>query len=209
MPRKAIAEKTASSDFKLPIINYKPTKRDYIIAAVLALLILAFYKKSWFVAALVNNQPITTAELNQQLHKKYKEQVLSQMINEELLSQEAAKKGIVIQQSQIDEKMKKLEDQYGGAETLSAILSQQGMTREDLINQTKIQLLVEALYGAEASPSAEEVEKFMEDNKDTPEATDSAKFREIALEETKQEKLSKLFSERFQVIKEAAKIQIF
>lgn len=209
MPRKVTTEKTAFTNFKLPIVNYKPTKRDCIIAVVLALLILAFYKKSWFVVALVNNQPIITAELNQQLHKKYKDQVLDQMINEKLLSQEASKKGVVIEQSQIDERIKKLEDQYGGADTLSAILAQQGMTKEDLIDQTKIQLLVEALYGSEASPSAEEIKKFMEENKDTPEATDEAKFKEIATEQTKQDKLSKLFAEKFQALKGAAKIQIF
>ena len=110
------------------------------------------------------------------------------------MKQEAAKKGILISQSKIDEKIKSLEDQYGGADTLNAILGQQGMTRQDLVNQTRIQLIVEALYGSEASPSAEEIEKFMEENKDTPEATDEAKFRELAAEQTKQDKLSKLFS---------------
>lgn len=208
MPKKIITAKT-DLGFKLPVLNRTLSKKDYTIILVLGFLLLAVYKKNWFIVALVNNQPIATAELNQKLNKQYKDQVLGQLINEKLLQQEAAKKGIVITKSQIDEKIKSLENQYGGAEALNSILSQQGMTRDDLISQTKIQLIVEALYGSEATPSAEEIDKFMQDNKDAPEATDAAKFEALAKEQTKQTKLSKIFAEKFQVLKEAAKIQIF
>lgn len=206
MPRKVAAKGVG---FKLPIIGYQPTKRDYIIILVLGLLLLAYYKKGWFVAATVNDQPISAIEVNKKLNTLYKEQILSQLVNEKILQQEANKKGVVITPAEIDAKIKTLEDQYGGSETLDSILTQQGMTREDLKSQTRVQLIVEKLYGVEASPSAEELEKFMQDNKNIPEATDEAKFKKIAEEQTRQEKLSKIFSERFQALKEAAKIRIF
>jgi foldase protein PrsA len=209
MPKKTKVEKIVPTGFTLPIINYRPTRRDYIILIVLGLLLLAFLKKDWFVAATVNGQPIATSEVNQKLNTLYKQQILDQLISEKVLQQEATKHNIVVTEAQVDEKLKNLEDQYGGADTLNAILAQQGMTREDLRSQTKIQLMVEALYGSEASPSAEEVEKFMNENQDSPEATEPAKFRELALEQTKQEKLRTIFSEKFQALKQAAKIQIF
>lgn len=209
MLKKVIPKKGSPAGFKLPIIGYQLIRRDYIIILVLGLALLAYYKKSWFVAATVNNQPISSIEINQKLNTLYKEQVLGQIINERILQQEADKKGLVIAKTQIDEKIKKLEEQYGGSETLNSILAQQGMTREDLRSQTKVQLIVEKLYGDEASPSEEEIVKFMQDNKDTPEATNEAKFRQIAQEQTKQEKLSKIFAEKFQALKQSAKIQIF
>lgn len=207
MPKKTVTEN--KTRFKLPLVNYKPTKRDYIIILILGLLLLAYYKKGWFVAATVNGQPIPTAIVNQKLNSLYKEQVLSQLVNEQILQQEANKNGIVITPTEIDEEIKKLEKQYGGTETLNSILTQQGMTQEDLRSQTKVKLIVEKLYGDEATPSIEDLEKFMIDNKDTPEATDEAKFRQIAQEQTRQEKLSKIFAEKFQALKQAAKIQIF
>lgn len=209
MLKKVIPKKGIPSGFKLPIIGYQLIRRDYIIILVLGLALLAYYKKGWFVAATVNSQPISSIEINQKLNTLYKEQVLGQIINERILQQEADKKGLIITKTQIDEKIKKLEEQYGGGETLDSILAQQGMTREDLRSQTKVQLIVEKLYGDEASPSEEEIVKFMQDNKDTPEATNEARFRQIAQEQTKQEKLSKIFAEKFQALKQSAKIQIF
>jgi len=184
-------------------------KKGFLFILVLGLALLVFYKKEWVVAALVNNQPITTAELTQRLYKLHKEAVLNQLINEEILMQEAAKKGITVTQKEIDDKILELEEQYGGKESFEGLISQQGLTREEIARQTRFQLTVEKLYKDEATASAEEIEKFMEENSNIPEATEPAKFRELAEEQVKQSKLSQIFNAKFQALKQATKIQIF
>ena len=49
----------------------------------------------------------------------------------------------------------------------------------------------------------------MTDNKDLPEATDAAKFRQTAEQSLRQQKLSTTFNQKFQELRQAAKTQIF
>jgi hypothetical protein len=189
--------------------GFKNNRRFWLVVIILGLLLLAYYKKNWFVAAMVNNQPISTFELNNKLNKLYKERVLNQMINEKVLEQEASKKGLQVSQDEINAKIAEQENQFGGKENFDSLLSQQGLTRDELANQTRLQLLVEKLYANESSPSAEEVEKYMTDNSTSPEATEPAKFRQTAEEAVRQDKLSKVFSEQFQKLRQDAKVNIF
>lgn len=185
------------------------SRKFYITLVIIGLLLLISFKKSLLIAATVNGSPISNLELQLRLNKNHRTQVLNQMTNEKILEQEAAKAGIIIHKSDLDKKIKEVEDKYGGAETFSSLLSQQGLTREDFLSQTKIQLIVEKLYMSEASPSAEEIDQFMKDNADIPEASEPAKFKTIAEEQTRQQRLAKIFNEKFQALKQAAKIQIF
>ena len=191
------------------IISAPRRKKFLWVILIIGLLLLAYYKKSWFITATVNNQPITTLELNQRMGSLYKEKVLSQMTNEKILEQEAAKKGVSVNQSEIDAKAAEVETQYGGKESFESLLKQQGLTKDEFLRQIKFQLLVEKLYSGEATASAEEVQKFMDENASLPEATDAAKFRELAEKSIKQDRLSQIFNEKFTALKQSAKIQIF
>lgn len=190
------------------IKNFKGSKKFYLIILLIGLLLLAT-RKGLIIAALVNGQPISNLELQTRLNRQFRDQTLTQMINEKILQQEAAQKGITVTSVELDQKIKTLEAQYGGTAAFNSLLAQQGITREDFLKQTKLQLIVEKLYTAEASPSGEEVEKFMIDNKDVPEATQPAKFRETAFEQIKQQKLTQIFNQKFQELRSQAKIQIF
>lgn len=187
----------------------KISKKALIFIVVVGLLLLAFYKKDWFVAATVNNQPITNLELQMRLNKQYKTQLLNQIVNEKIIEQEAAKKNIVVSPNDINQKVSQTEKQYGGAEAFNALLSQQGLSRDEFVKQIKLQLIVEKIYQNEIQPTEEEVKGFMDTNSSDPEATDAAKFRETAIESIKQQKLSNLFQTKFQELKQAAKVQIF
>lgn len=229
MPAKksAKATKTTSSRIKAPATKKtaKPessnlilspsqnkvrfNKKFVLIILIIGLLLLAYYKKSWFVAATVNGQPITTLELTQQLYKSYKTQTLTQMINEKVLEQEALKNKVTVSQGEVDAKIAQTEAQYGGAQAFDTLLSQQGLTRDDFIKQTRIQVIVEKLYAKEASPTADQIDQFMKDNASAPEATDPAKFKALATQQTTQDNLQKIFSTKFQALKTAAKIQTF
>ena len=185
------------------------SKKGFFLILILGLALLAFYKKQWFVAATVNNQPITMFEVIQRMSALYKEKTVTQLVNEKILEQEAMKNKIVVAQKEIDDKIIETENQYGGKETFDSLLTQQGLTRSELARQTRFQLIVEKLYEKEATVSAEDIQKFMDENSNIPEATEPAKFRQLAQDQLKQQKISQIFNEKFQSLKQAAKIQIF
>lgn len=184
-------------------------KTIIVILIILGVILLGFYKKQWIIAAIVNGSPVSNIELMNRLNKQYREQTLSQLINEKIILDEAKKKSVVVQGSEIDERVKKIEEQVGGAQALDGLLSKQRQTREDLAQQIRLQLILEKLYSNEASISAEEVDKFIEENTSQLQATDSAKQKEEAQEILKQQKLSQIFNEKFLELKNNAKVNIF
>ena len=189
--------------------NFRSSKKFYIILLILGLLLLATFKKDWFVAAIVNGSPIINLELQMKLNDQFKTQILNQLINEKIILSEASKNNALPSDQEISQKITELETNVGGKETLDSLLSQQGQTRNSLIDQIKVQLAITKLYQREATVSAEEVSKFIETNKDQLQATESAKQIVEAENLLKQQKLSQIFNEKFQTLRQQAKITIF
>lgn len=206
--------KTTKPKFSLSTLsNFKKIKlsdkRIYLAILVLGLILLISYKKSWFVAAMVNNTPITNFELLSRVNQQYRSQVLNQMINEKVILDEANKKHITITDKEINDRITQLEGSVGGGQMLDNLLAQQGMTRTEYKRQLLVQMSFEKMYEGEATISAEEVTKFIETNKDQLQATDSASQIKEATDLIKQQKLSKIFQDKFQQLKNAANIKIF
>ncbi|MEK7616616.1 MAG: hypothetical protein AAB414_01015 [Patescibacteria group bacterium] len=189
--------------------NLKSSKKVWIVVLILGLLLLAFYKKSWFVAAIVNGMPITNLELQLKLNEQFRTQTLNQLINEKIILGEARKTNSIPQGPEIDKRVLELETQVGGAEMLNTLLAQQGQNRKSLKDQVRLQLTITKLYEKEASVSAEEVAKFIEQNSSALQATDSAKQKEEAFNILKQQKITEVFNNKFQELRQNAKIQIF
>lgn len=189
--------------------SFRPNKHFYVVLAVIGILALAVYQKSWFVAAMVNNQPVSNLDLQSRLNQQFRQQTLSQMINEKIILDEARKNKIIVTDGEINSKISQLEVNVGGAKMLDSLLSQQNQTRDSLKNQIKLQLIIEKLYGQEATISAEEVSQFIDQNKDQLQATTSAEQTKETTEILKQQKISRTFSNKFQELRNQAKIQIF
>lgn len=191
------------------IKNFRPTRTQLVLLTLVGVGIIAWLNKGWFVAATVNGQPITAFKVNQKLNAAYKSEVLNQMINETLVEQEAAKKGVIVSPEELNQKIDQTVNEYGGKEVFESLLAQQGLNYPDFVAQTRLQLLVEKMFQNEIQPSEEEIVAFMQENRDNPEATDEAKFRATVIDQLKQSKLSEVFSEKFPELKKAANIQIF
>ncbi len=191
------------------LTDYRNSKKIYLILLIAGILLLGVYKKSWFVAATVNGSPITNLELLQKLNQQFRNQTLTQMINEKVILDEARKNNATPMQSEIDKKIAELETSVGGKDTLDSLLAQQGQTRTSLRDQVRIQLAITKLYDSQATVSAEEVSKFLEQNKDQLKATDSASQEKEAMSTLKQQKLSQIFTQKFQELKTKANIKIF
>lgn len=191
------------------IAKFKSSKSFYLLLIALGILLLAIYKKDWFVAALVNGTPITNFELQSKLNEQFRTQTLNQIINEKIIMLEANKNGVTVQDMEINAKIAELEGNVGGKEALDNLLSQQGQTKDSLRNQIRVQLAITKLYEKDATVSAEEVSKFVEENKAQLRATDSAAQQKEAYDALQQQKLSQIFSQKFQELRQKAKIQTF
>lgn len=197
------------NNFPKRISDFRSSKNFYIILAIVLLLFLAIYKKNWFVAAMVNGTPITNLELQMQLNKQFRSQTLNQMVNEKVILDEARKMAALPTEAEINNKIAELEKNVGGKEVLDNLLSQQGQTRESIRTQIKIQLAITKMYEKQASVSAEEVAKFIQQNSQVLTSTDSASQEKEATETLKNQKLSQIFNQKFQDLKNKARIQLF
>lgn len=181
-----------------------------IFAAVIILLaILVSYKKSWFVAAVVNNSPISNFEVLRQENSQYRKQVLDTLINEKLVLDAANKKGVKVSEKDINDKIAEIEKQVGGAAALDNLLTQQGQTRNSIRNEIKVTLALEKMYGPEITVTSDEVSKFIEQNKEQMQSSTPAELTKEANDILKSQKQNQIFSQKFQEIKKAANIQIF
>lgn len=189
--------------------NLLSNKKFYLAILIIGLLLLAFYKKSWFVAATINGVPVFNLELQQRLNGQYRQQTLNQMINEKIIVYEAQKRGMGVSGEELNNKIQELEKNLGGAEIFDSLLAQQGQTRESIRGQLRLQLLIEKLYLNEATVSAGEIDSFIVQNKEQLKASDSAGQAKEAEEALKQQKLTQIFGEKFQVLRQQANIKIF
>lgn len=191
------------------ITNFKPNRKFYVVGVILLIVILLVYKKELVIAAMVDGKPISNIELQLKLNQQFRAQVLDQMVTEKIIMDEAAKNNAVPTEADIDKKIADIETQVGGAKALDSLLSQQNQTRASIRDQIKLPLAMEKLYAKEATVSAAEVENFITTNKDYLKATDSASQALEAENILKQQKLSQISAQKFQELKQKAKIQIF
>lgn len=189
--------------------NFKFSKKFYIVLLITAVMLLAVYKKSWFVAATVDSMPITNLELQMKLNDQYRAQTLDQLITGKVILNEAAKNNVIPNPQEVDSKLAEFEASVGGKDTLDTILTQQGQTRSGIKERITIQLALTKLYDKEATVSTEEIAKFIKDNSAVLQSTDSAKQQQEAYDLLKQQKNSEIFNQKFQELRQKAKIVIF
>lgn len=193
---------------KLPFNNL--SRKNLIIGLIIiAAALFVFNNKQWFVAAIVNGSPITGFELMSRLNRDFRTQTLDNMINEKIILGEAKKKNAIPRKAEVDAKIAEIEKQFGGSESFNSLLAAQGQTRAGLEGQMKIQLAIEKMYSSDATASSEEIDAFIKENKVSLQATDSAGQRLEAEKALKQQKLSEIFSLKFDELKKSATVKIF
>jgi len=188
-------------------------KPYYVVIGVIvvALLSLLYYFKSFFIVAIVNGQPIWRSTLNNQMTKQYGQQMLDTLITEILIEQQAKNKGVMIDDDKVASETAKIEESVASqGQTLDQILILQGMTRDDLNKQLKLNLMVEQLADSNASASAEEVASYIKDNNVTlPEDLTGNKLTEYVANLLASQKRSQIIQSWLVNLKQGAKIQTF
>ena len=186
-----------------------------LILATLVILIIAFAAgyslKSVFFAAKVNGVPITRAQIRKEAEKTQGSQILENKISEILIQQEAKKQKIEISEEELASEISGIEDSVKAqGQDLDTLLTLQGMTREDLNKQMKLQLVIEKILSSQVSVADEEVDAYIQSNADNfPEDTDFEAIKGTIKDQLLQQKLSQSFNAWLEGLKSEASIEYF
>ena len=170
-----------------------------------------FYFKGLFVVATVNGQPVTRIGLIQELEKRNGKQMLSSLVTQILIQQEAQKQNISVTQEEIDNEVKRVEDGLKKQQqSLDAALSLQGLTKEDFMAQIKLQKLVEKILAKDIKVTDRELSDYIEKNKDSiPADLKPEEVTTSARQQLQQQKLGAKAQPWIQELQSRAKIQYF
>lgn len=171
--------------------------------------VLLWKNKNLFVVALVNNQPVFRASLNQQLTSRYGDQTLDEMVGEMLIRQAASKNNIKVTKAETDAKLAEIEKTLNGKMTLQDALTQQGDTMESFRSRVELQLILERLTAGQTVVSEQEVIDYLDKNKTSLVATDEAGMRAEARQTLLSEKQNTALHQYFTDLRSQAKIVKF
>jgi hypothetical protein len=170
-----------------------------------------FYFKGLFVVALVNGQPITRLSIIQELEKRGGKQMLSSVITQALILQEAEKQNVTVAQKEIEEEIKKVEDNLKKqGQSLDQALTFQGLTREDFVTQIRLQKLVEKMLAKDMKVTDREIDDYIEKNENSiPKDMKPQEVTASARQQLQQQKLSSKAPAWIKDLQEKAKIIYF
>ena len=182
---------SSNSTSKLPTLRFL-TSVILVILFGISMFYLAKRYRGMVIAATVNKTPISRWQLNKTLTARYGSAVLEELVNNELITQQAAKEGIVISQEDLKQERTKLVESLGGEDGLSTALSQYGLTEADLNAQLKLRLLqqrlAEKLFKVEVSD--DDIKKYFE--------TNTTIYKDKKLDDVKAEIKESLYQQRIQ-----------
>jgi hypothetical protein len=176
MPKKS-KKKSKNSKKKLKIKFKKPSWEEIKNSKVtryslIVLLVLLFfvavdfgvqYLNNDYSAAVVNGERITDREYYNRLDQSYGSSVVSQLIEEELILQEAEKQGVTVTEEEIKEDLTDITEQVGGEEQLNLSLDAYNLSLEDLKRQIELDILKRKVLEPTIEYTQEDVMAFFED----------------------------------------------
>ncbi len=227
--KNAKSKKATKKSSKAPVVNSssaietKTTKSNLtpknkkliiVLAAIIFIIVaLALYYKSLFVAATVNGQPITRIAVVKQLEKQSGKQTLDALVTQTLILQEAKKRNINITQKDVDTELGKItKNVEAQGSTLDQALAAQGMTKNQLMEQIKIQIALDKMVGNDFKASQKEIDEFVTQTQaQLPEGstTTAAEIQSQAKSQIAQEKKQQAMQELIAKLQKEAKIKTF
>ncbi len=186
---KAPAKSVSTTSPTLKSASRIPVKNVIAVIVIVVILILGWTFKNQFIVATVNGQPITRLQLIKELEKKDGKTVLTSLVTEQLVRQEAEKRKISVSDQEVKNEVGKIEKSVSSqGQNIDLLLAQQGMTRADLNNQIQLQLMLKKMVG-DVTVSQKEVDDYISKNQDSiPQGTDSATIASQVKQQLEQQK---------------------
>ena len=177
----------------------------------IAVILVLYLLRSLIFAAWVNGRPVYRFSLTRELEKQGGKQVLDSLIEKALISSEARKNNVKVEQSEIDAEIKKIEEIVAGQGlSLDEALKFRNQTRKDLIDQIKIQKMVEKLLSSKITITDAEAKDYFDKNKSLfGQNPVFDKVKDQVNNQLFQQKLSEQYSSWITDLKTKAKILYF
>ncbi|MBU4016855.1 SurA N-terminal domain-containing protein [Patescibacteria group bacterium] len=165
-----------------------------LIIAVMILIVgcFLFFGRGLIVAAVINGQPISRLALIQEAEKQAGKQTLSALIRNILIEQEANKQKVVVNEKQINDQIKSIENNLSKqGQDIDQMLSMERMTRADLRKVIRLDLLVTKMVEKNIKISEKDVNDYIEKNKEMlPKDQSENELKKTVTERLKQQQLS-------------------
>jgi foldase protein PrsA len=114
--------------------------------------------------ATVNGEKITEAQVSGLLIRQYGPELVSRLIDQKLVDQEAKKKGITVTAADVDAEIKKIKAQFPSEDQFNSALQQAGITLADLQDDQRMRLELAKLLAPEIKTDDETLKKYFNDN---------------------------------------------
>ncbi|KUK76049.1 MAG: PpiC-type peptidyl-prolyl cis-trans isomerase, partial [candidate division WS6 bacterium 34_10] len=170
-------EKKVEVKFKKPNIKFKKpdwkeikeskvTKYSLMVLLLLIFFVIVDfgvqYLNNDYSAAVVNGERITEREYYYRLDQAYGSAIVSQLIEETLIRQEAEKEGITVTEEEIQADLDEIVEQVGGQEQLDASLEAYNLTLDDLRRQIELDIISTKLLEPTLEYTEDDVKTFFE-----------------------------------------------
>ncbi len=190
-------------------------KRNWKILLPLALILLialgAWWGRSFFVAAIVDGEPISRLAVIQELEKRSGGQALDTMVVKKIILKRALEQGISISNDDVEGELDTLRDrmsQQGG--TLEDALKAEGLTVDQFKEQIILQKALEKILEDKVAVSDDEIKAYLDKTKATkPAAMTDEDFKGRIREQLKSQKFGVAAEAWLIEQKQKANIQYF
>lgn len=215
--KTAVAAKTVKVEQTESVKTPISTKKNFLILGALIIAIIAvllYQNKGLFVVATVNGKPISRLAVVNALEKQSGKTTLDSLVTETLILSEAQKQGKSVSQEDIDAEIGRIEESVKElGQPLDELLKLQGLTREQLIQQIKVQKLVEKLLEDQISVKDEEVSTVLSESQSSAtealSASDEAQLKKDIKSNLSQQKISEKFPQWLEELKAKSSIKYF
>lgn len=185
-------------------------KNLFVALAIIIIIIILGLLKGQFVAASVNGEQINRLELVRKLEKREGKRALESLISEKLIMQEAKKKKISVSDEDINREIANIEKTIRDqGQNLDDLLKLQGLTRQQLREEVKIQLILKKLVG-KVEVSDKDIENYIEQNKESiPTGLSEEEIKSQVKTRLEQDKVNQKIQSLVDEFRNKAKIEYF
>ena len=195
--------------------NSPPAKKRvwaaFLIIIIIILALGVYFFRSLFIVAAVNGQPIWRLTLIRELEKQSGKEALDALISKTLVLQEAKKQNVIVGKEEIDQEIKKLEENFSKqGQDLNQILSGQGISKEGLAEQVRFQKIIEKILGKDINVTDQEVSDYIKQNESLlPKDSTAEELKLTVKRQLEQQKMSEKIQSWISSLQDSAKIIYF
>lgn len=210
MPKREIKKAENQKKEKKPATSKFQRQAALLLIVIIGALLLYLFR-GLLVVATVNNQPIARISLIQELEKQSGKQALDSIITKTLILQQASKQNIAISKTEIDNEIKNIEDNLKKqGQTLDMALASSNMKRSDLVEQIKVQKIIEKMFAKDVKITEKDIDNYIKENKiTTEENTKPEEIKQQVKQQLEQQELGKKFQNFIAEAKQKAKINYY